>query len=134
MATAVSGDGEGAPKNLEAFEANLKAIEALSARLVAAMSHRRPVPPALQGPGQELYLKAASAWMAEAAANPRIVDQNMHLAIARDSGIRGCLQFVLEGNIGAYAIDIGVGLLQARYRSLQRRLLDIAEHDPHPCL
>lgn len=76
MATAVSEEGKGAPRSLEAFEANLKKIEALSARLVAAMSHKRQVPHALQAPGQELYLKAASAWMAEAAANPaRLIEQ-----------------------------------------------------------
>ena len=45
-------------------------IEGLTARLATAMATKRQVPAALQGPGQELYLKAATAWMAEAAATP----------------------------------------------------------------
>nr|WP_238538195.1 class I poly(R)-hydroxyalkanoic acid synthase [Oceaniovalibus guishaninsula] len=45
-------------------------MEELSARLVAALSQKRAVPKALQGPGQELYMKAATAWMAEAMNNP----------------------------------------------------------------
>jgi polyhydroxyalkanoate synthase len=68
--------GKGTPevgqtgRNLEVWEHNLRRIEDLAGRLVAAMAHRRQVPPALQGPSPELYLKAANAWMAEAMANP----------------------------------------------------------------
>ncbi|TNC71606.1 class I poly(R)-hydroxyalkanoic acid synthase [Rubellimicrobium roseum] len=57
-------------RNLELFEANLKKIDALTKRLVAVMAKRKPVPPALQGPSQELYLKAATAWMTEAMQHP----------------------------------------------------------------
>ncbi len=81
MATELSGGasgGEGAEpsRNLEAFELNLKKVEALTARLAALAATRRQVPPALQGPGRELYAKAAAAWMAEAAANPaRLIER-----------------------------------------------------------
>ncbi|MBP1804749.1 class I poly(R)-hydroxyalkanoic acid synthase [Rubellimicrobium aerolatum] len=57
-------------RNLELIEANRKKIDELTKRLVAVMSRRRKVPAALQGPSQELYLKAAQAWMAEAVEHP----------------------------------------------------------------
>lgn len=56
--------------DLEKLNTNLAKVEALTERLVAAISHRRPVDPALQGPGQELFMKAAAAYMAEMMANP----------------------------------------------------------------
>jgi polyhydroxyalkanoate synthase len=66
-----SGDGLGQKgRNLELFESNLKRIEELSQRLVAALATKRQVPPALQGPSQGLYAKAATAWMAEAMQDP----------------------------------------------------------------
>ena len=62
----------------EALAANLAKIEALSQRLVAAMGHRRQVPPELQGPGADLFLKAASAAMAEMMANPgRMIERQV---------------------------------------------------------
>lgn len=73
MATEAGKDGAGtgqAGRNPEIWERNLRRIEELAARLVAVMARRRHVPPELQGPSPELYLKAASAWMAEAMANP----------------------------------------------------------------
>ena len=57
-------------RNLELFERNIKRIEELSQRLVAALAAKRQVPQALQGPSQELYLKAASAWTVEAMQDP----------------------------------------------------------------
>ena len=60
-------DGDAKP---EALEANLRKVEALSRRLVAAMGRRRGVRPSLQGPGPELFMRAAAAYMAEVAANP----------------------------------------------------------------
>ena len=59
-----------AAQNLEELDANLVKIEELSQRLVAAMSHKRQVRPSLQGPGQDLYMKAAAAYVAEMMANP----------------------------------------------------------------
>jgi len=49
---------------------NLVRIEELSQRLVAALARKRAIDPALQGPGTELYMKAASAYVAEMMANP----------------------------------------------------------------
>ncbi|SDE50619.1 PHA/PHB synthase family protein [Limimaricola pyoseonensis] len=52
------------------LEANLARIEALTQRLVAAMGQGRQVPPALQGPSQELYAKAAGAYWVEMMRDP----------------------------------------------------------------
>ncbi|MDJ1017986.1 MAG: class I poly(R)-hydroxyalkanoic acid synthase, partial [Paracoccaceae bacterium] len=57
-------------ENLDRLNENLAKIEALSQRLVAAISQKKPRNPGLQGPGQDLYMKAAAAYMAEMMANP----------------------------------------------------------------
>ena len=66
---AVQHEGENTP-NLERLNANVARIEALSQRLVAAMAARKPTPPSLSGPGQDLFLKASAAMMAEMVNNP----------------------------------------------------------------
>ncbi|MBR2658258.1 MAG: class I poly(R)-hydroxyalkanoic acid synthase [Loktanella sp.] len=58
--------GEGVAK----LEANLARVEELTQRLLKVMGQARQVPPALQGPSQELYVKAASAYMTEMMQNP----------------------------------------------------------------
>ncbi|MCC5974255.1 MAG: class I poly(R)-hydroxyalkanoic acid synthase [Rubellimicrobium sp.] len=55
---------------LAKLEQNIARIEALTQRLVTAMSRKRQVPKALQGPDAELYLKAGTAWMQEMMTNP----------------------------------------------------------------
>ena len=56
--------------DLEKLESNLEKVEELSKRLVAVMAHKRNVPQALEGPGQDLYVKAAAAYFAEMMQNP----------------------------------------------------------------
>ena len=68
--TEVASLGNGEAPQLEKLNANLAKLEELSARLVAALGHKKPVPPSLQGPGQDLFVKAAAAYMAEMMANP----------------------------------------------------------------
>lgn len=65
-----NGGVEQTGRNLEVFEANLKTIDVLTKRLVGIMANRKKVPSSLQGPSQELYLKAMHAWMAEAVEHP----------------------------------------------------------------
>jgi polyhydroxyalkanoate synthase len=55
---------------LDRLNQNLARIEALSQRLTAALAHKRQTDPALIGPGQDMYLKAAAALMAEMMQNP----------------------------------------------------------------
>jgi polyhydroxyalkanoate synthase len=52
------------------LEQNLGKLEGLSERLVNALARKRQVPRALQGPANELYVKAATAYWAEMMANP----------------------------------------------------------------
>jgi polyhydroxyalkanoate synthase len=57
-------------RDLDVMNANIAKIEALSTRLAAAMSRQKPIPKALQGPSDDLFVKAASAYMAEMVNNP----------------------------------------------------------------
>lgn len=56
--------------DLSQLNSNLARIEDLSARLVAALAQKKPARAGLQAPGQELYMKAASAWMTQMMADP----------------------------------------------------------------
>lgn len=59
-----------AGQDLDVLNANLAKVEELSQRLVAALANKPPERAGLQGPGQDLYMKAMSAYMAEMMANP----------------------------------------------------------------
>ena len=58
------------PQNLEKMTANLSKIEELSQRLMSAFQEKRDIDPSLQGPGQDLYVKAATSYISETMANP----------------------------------------------------------------
>ena len=63
---------------LERLTENLQRVEALTQRLLAAVSHKKPVRPALQGPGQDLFTKAATAYVTEMMSNPsRMIEQQI---------------------------------------------------------
>jgi polyhydroxyalkanoate synthase len=49
---------------------NISKIEVLAGRLTAALAAREPVPAALQGPGQDLFMKAASSCMTDMVNDP----------------------------------------------------------------
>ncbi|MFC2966748.1 PHA/PHB synthase family protein [Acidimangrovimonas pyrenivorans] len=71
-------DDEDAARKLDRLNANLARIDELSKRLVAAMARKRPVDPSLQGPGQDLFVKAATAYMAEMMQNPsKLIEQQV---------------------------------------------------------
>jgi polyhydroxyalkanoate synthase len=61
---------EGLPAATQQMTENLAKVEALSQRLVAALSSKRTPNPALEGPGQDLYLKASTAFLREWMENP----------------------------------------------------------------
>ncbi|MFT6683539.1 MAG: polyhydroxyalkanoate synthase, partial [Loktanella salsilacus] len=63
-------EGETSRKELDNLEKNLARVDALTQRLVAALSKGRQVPTALQGPSKELYAKAAGAYWTEMVNNP----------------------------------------------------------------
>ena len=55
---------------MERLNANLARVEDLSQRLMMALSSRRQHDPALNGPSQDVYVKAAAAYVAEMMQNP----------------------------------------------------------------
>ena len=55
---------------LARLTANLAQVEALSARLMAAMAAKKQTDQGVQGPGQDVYLKAAAAYLAGMMQNP----------------------------------------------------------------
>ena len=63
-------DDSDAGAKLERLTGNLAKVEALSARLIKALAERRAHDQALDGPGQDVYVKAAAAYMAEMMTNP----------------------------------------------------------------
>ncbi|AJE48246.1 PHA/PHB synthase family protein [Celeribacter indicus] len=72
-----AGTEVGAP-DLDKLNANIAKIEALSQRLGVALAQRKPIPASLQGPGQELFVKAAAAYLSEMMNNPaRIVEHQV---------------------------------------------------------
>jgi len=74
MATQEDVSGE----NLEKLNQNLARVEELSQRLVQALSARKPANPTLNGPGQELFARAATSYWQEMLENPgRIYEQQL---------------------------------------------------------
>ncbi|MCB5409907.1 class I poly(R)-hydroxyalkanoic acid synthase [Pseudogemmobacter faecipullorum] len=72
---------EEVPENVaraERLNANLSRMEALTRRLTAAMAQRRTHDPALDGPASDIYLKAATAWLAGMMRDPgRMLEQQV---------------------------------------------------------
>ena len=52
----------------------------------------------------------------------------MHVSVASDGGLGGALEFALERDIGAHALDVGVGRPQPLKGLVQSVLFDIAHH------
>ena len=57
-------------ERLERLNANIARIDELTKRMVAALGQRKQADAGLQGPGQDVYVKAAAAYMAEMVHNP----------------------------------------------------------------
>ena len=83
---------------LDRLQDNLAKVEALSARLMHAMAARKAYDSALDGPAQEIYMKAASAYVAEMMQNPgKVLEQQVgywgktlkHYVAAQQAVIRG---------------------------------------------
>ncbi len=55
---------------LDRLNANLSRLDELSKRMTTALSARKQADPALAGPGQDVYMKAAAAYVAEMMQNP----------------------------------------------------------------
>ncbi|MEP2892495.1 PHA/PHB synthase family protein [Tateyamaria sp.] len=70
MTTADTTGGAPTGENLDKLTANLRKVEELSERLTKVMTHRSMHNEALDGPNQELFQKAASAYWTEALRDP----------------------------------------------------------------
>ena len=57
-------------ERLARLNANLARVEALSHRMTAALASRKKADPALQGPSQDVFMKAGAAYVAEMMQNP----------------------------------------------------------------
>ncbi|SLN45552.1 Poly-beta-hydroxybutyrate polymerase [Roseovarius albus] len=65
-------------QKFERLNQNLAQVEALSQRLVQALSVRKPANPTLNGPSQDLFARAATTYWAEFLENPsRIYEQQL---------------------------------------------------------
>ncbi|MDT8856629.1 class I poly(R)-hydroxyalkanoic acid synthase [Paracoccaceae bacterium Fryx2] len=63
-------------ERLDRLNANLALVDALSKRLTAAIARRKLADPALSGPGHDVYMKAATAYVAEMMQNPSKILEN----------------------------------------------------------
>ncbi|MDO5622572.1 MAG: class I poly(R)-hydroxyalkanoic acid synthase [Paracoccus sp. (in: a-proteobacteria)] len=84
----------------EAMATNIEKIETLTQRLVAAFSRRRVHTPAVEGPGPDLFMSSAQAWMKLLSEQPaRLVEQQVsywgetlkHYARLQETAARGKL-------------------------------------------
>lgn len=70
MTTTDTSDGAMSGENLDKLNTNLRKVEQLTQRLTQVMTHRSTHNAALDGPNQELFAKAASAYWTEAFRDP----------------------------------------------------------------
>ncbi|WP_170465131.1 PHA/PHB synthase family protein [Ruegeria arenilitoris] len=78
MTTSEDQSPELSPEHLERLKENMGKVEELSKRLVEVMAGKKGHNPALDGPNQELYAKAASAYWVEAMQNPsKLLEQQI---------------------------------------------------------
>lgn len=63
-------------ETFDVLNANLAKMEELSSRLVSAMSQKKQINPGLQGPGQDLFQKAAAAYANDLFSSPTKLFEN----------------------------------------------------------
>ncbi|MEO6298940.1 MAG: class I poly(R)-hydroxyalkanoic acid synthase [Paracoccaceae bacterium] len=91
---------------LARMQDNLTKVEGLSARLMTAMAARKTYDAALDGPDQDVYVKAAAAYVAEMMQNPAKVLEHQvgywgktlkHYVAAQQALVKGEVAAVVEG-------------------------------------
>ncbi len=70
MTTSEDNTGQVTEEHIERIKENMEKVEALSKRLIEVMASKKSHVPALDGPNQELYARAATAYWADALQNP----------------------------------------------------------------
>lgn len=104
-------------KNLERMNENLEKVEALSQRLVQALSHRNPPAPELNGPGQELYARAAASYWQALMENPgKIYEQQLEYWGKSVRHFMEAQQALLQGHAPADAGEDGSDPLEGDKR------------------
>jgi polyhydroxyalkanoate synthase len=90
-----------AAEKLERLNANMAKMDELSKRLVHAMGQKKKADPGLQAPGNDVYMKAAAAYMADMVANPsKMIERQVsywgkslkHYAQAQEALVEGKLK------------------------------------------
>jgi len=78
MTTSDAFDPMSAPEHIEKLKKNMEYVEVLSQRLIEVMARKKAHNAALDGPNQDLFARAATAYWAEAAQNPtRLLEQQI---------------------------------------------------------
>ncbi len=78
MTTSEDNTGQVTEEHIERIKENMEKVEALSKRLIEVMASKKSHVPALDGPNQELYARAATAYWADALQNPaKLLEQQI---------------------------------------------------------
>ncbi len=78
MTTSEGEMGQVNEEHIERIKENLEKVEALSKRLIEVMASKKAHAPALDGPNQELYARAATAYWTDALQNPaKLLEQQI---------------------------------------------------------
>ncbi len=78
MTTSEDTTGKVTEEHIERIKENMEKVEALSKRLIEVMASKKSHVPALDGPNQELYARAATAYWADALQNPaKLLEQQI---------------------------------------------------------
>ncbi|WIY25384.1 class I poly(R)-hydroxyalkanoic acid synthase [Parasedimentitalea psychrophila] len=78
MTTSDKADPMHSSDSIEKLKKNMDQVEVLSQRLIEVMGRKKPHNAALDGPNQDLFARAATAYWAEAAQNPaRLLEQQI---------------------------------------------------------
>jgi polyhydroxyalkanoate synthase len=78
MTTSDEFDPMHTPEHIEKLKKNMNNVEALSQRLIEVMAQKKTHNAALDGPNQDLFARAATAYWAEAVQNPaRLLEQQI---------------------------------------------------------
>ncbi|UWR94747.1 class I poly(R)-hydroxyalkanoic acid synthase [Phaeobacter inhibens] len=76
MTTSDSTDPAVSPEHIERIKKNMEQVEQLSKRLMDVLAQKKSHPPSLDGPNQELFARAATAYWSEMAKNPAKLLEN----------------------------------------------------------
>ncbi len=88
------------PETLDKMTANLARVEELSQRLISVLTHRTPANPTLNGPEQELFVRAAGAYWHEWMQNPsKIFEHQLEYWGKSVSNFMDAQQQALKGDV-----------------------------------